>query len=157
MLGAIAFVESVGLSIRTVPDGPFIRLATGGGIHSPRFSPSGQWIAFHDGDKLFVAGAGGRPPFPLPAGECVWLPAEDVLAVATTDALLFFAARNGWAVPSLIRKGAGLPVFSSEATEFVYAAEGPRKGIGPAGELLRDGQSGRLLRRRRARTPTGCF
>ena len=140
MLGAVAFVEPDGLAIRTVPDGPFIRLATGGRIHSPRFSPSGQWIAFHDGDNLYVAGAGGRPPLPLPAGECVWLPAEDVLAVATADALLFFAARNGWGVPSLIRKGAGLPVFNSEATEFVYEAEGPRKSVGPGGEPRRDGQ-----------------
>ena len=140
MLGSIAFVETDGLSIRTVPDGPFVRLATGSRVHSPRFSPSGQWIAFHDGENLYVAGAGGRPPFPLPAGECVWLPTEDVLAVATAGDLLFFAARNGWALPSLIRKGAGLPVFNSEATEFVYGGEGPRKGTGPAGEPLRDGQ-----------------
>jgi TolB protein len=152
MLGAVAFVEPDGLAIRTVPDGPFIRLATGGRIHSPRFSPSGQWIAFHDGDHLYVAGAGGRPPLPLPAGECVWLPAEDVLAVATDGALLFFAARNGWALPSLIRKGAGLPVFNSEATEFVYAGA-VRKGAGPAAEPLREGQLWRGFYTGAAREP----
>ena len=157
MLGSIAFVETDGLSIRTVPDGPFVRLATGSRVHSPRFSPSGQWIAFHDGDNLYVAGAGGRPPLPLPAGECVWLPAEDVLAVATDGDLLFFAARNGWALPSLIRKGAGLPVFNSEATEFVLRGRRPpeRHWTG-RGTLARWPTLARLLRRRRARTPTGC-
>jgi hypothetical protein len=132
-------VERDGLSLRAVPDGPFIRLATGSRVHSPRFSPSGQWIAFHDGDGLYVSGAGGRPPIPLPAGECVWLPAEDVLAVVTENALLFFAARNGWRLPSLIRKGAGFQVFNSDATQFVDA-DAVRKGAGPYGEPSREGR-----------------
>ena len=137
-LGAIAFVQPDGLTVRSLPDGPFIRLATGGHIRRPRFSPSGQWLTFHDG-ALYVASPEGDAPILLPNGESVWMPGQDVLAVASGGDLLFFSARNGWRVPALIRKGAGLPVFDASGTQFVFSSE-LRHGTGPGGEPIRDGQ-----------------
>jgi Tol biopolymer transport system component len=47
-LGTLTWVEAGSLWIRELPDGPALKLASAEGLHSPRFSASGRWIAFED-------------------------------------------------------------------------------------------------------------
>lgn len=67
-LGTLAWVEDVAggsLWIRELPDGPATQIAAEAGLHSPRFSPSGQWIAFKDAnDNQKLVSRDGRPGVP---------------------------------------------------------------------------------------------
>ncbi|HEY7334745.1 MAG TPA: hypothetical protein VH639_07665 [Bryobacteraceae bacterium] len=60
-LGTLTWVEEGGLWFRELPDGPAMKIATAAGWHSPRFSPSGQWIGIQDrDDKQLVVDRDGR-------------------------------------------------------------------------------------------------
>ena len=63
-LGTLAWVEDVAggsLWVRDLPDGPPLKIAAAGGLYSPRFSPSGQWIAFQDqADKQWIVARDGQ-------------------------------------------------------------------------------------------------
>ncbi len=80
----IAFVQGGDLWFRVLPDGQPKKLATGPRIHAPRFSPSGEWIAYHSGGALHIIRRDGSTAKQLPPGESIWLPAGDVLAVANS-------------------------------------------------------------------------
>jgi hypothetical protein len=45
-LGTLVLVEAGGIWVRERPDGPSTIVASGTGLHSPRLSPSGAWIAY---------------------------------------------------------------------------------------------------------------
>jgi hypothetical protein len=54
-------------------------LASGESLHSPRFSPSGRWIAFQDnGDNRWLVRSDGQAGTALDAGAAAWLPREDL-------------------------------------------------------------------------------
>jgi dipeptidyl aminopeptidase/acylaminoacyl peptidase len=137
-LGFVAYVQRDGLWVRDLPDGA-PRQLFGSAVENPRFSPSGEWIAYDGG----VIRARGGPALKLPKGEAVWLPNRDVLAIATDGGVALFDAPN-WTTPRLTRKDAGGALFSPDGSQFVYEAE-VEKGKGPGGEPMRDGQ----LRRER--------
>jgi len=67
----------------------------------PNFQPTGQWIAFLDGDQLgVVASKGGEIYRPLgapPVSRFQWGPTAGVLAVITKDAV-YMASGSGWGV-----------------------------------------------------------
>jgi dipeptidyl aminopeptidase/acylaminoacyl peptidase len=131
-LGSLAYVQTDGLWVRDLPDGAPRKLV-GSAVENPRFSPSGDWIAYDGG----VIRAAGGPALKLPKGS-TWLSNRDALAIATNDGVALFDAPN-WTTPRLTRKGAEGAVFSPDGSQFVYEAE-VEKGKGPGGEPMRDGQ-----------------
>jgi hypothetical protein len=137
-LGTIVFVQEDGLWLRELPAGELKRLTTGARIRSPRLSPSGQWIAYQSGPALHVIHRDGSRTVQLPAGKSVWKRDRDVLAVTNSRGLAFFSSENGWKAPITLYEVAGLPIFSPDGTQFVYASVVERRNA--AGEPMRDGQ-----------------
>jgi hypothetical protein len=90
-LGTIAYVQADGLWVRDLPDGAPKKLL-GKAVESPRFSPSGEWIAHNGG----VIRAGGGAAFKLPERAAVWLPKRDALTIETNDGIVLFDARDNW-------------------------------------------------------------
>ena len=131
--GRIAYVQADGLWVRDLPDGRARKVAAG--AKTPRFSPSGEWIAFDGG----VVRWDGTARASLPPGRSIWLPQQDVLAVETNGGLALFNPRNGWSVPEATRKGMGVPVFNGDGSRFVYSSA-VRAGTGRGGEPRGKGQ-----------------
>ena len=134
-LGTVAYVQADGLWVRDLPDGRPRKVSTGG--RTPRFSPSGQWIAFDGG----VVRSDGTASASLPAGTSTWTRQQDMLAIGTEDGFSLFSPQNGWGSPVAKRKGRG-PVFNVDGSQFAYSSA-VQTGTGPGGEPLRDGQLGR--------------
>jgi hypothetical protein len=132
-LGTIAYLQTDGLWVRGLPDGRPQKVSTGG--RRPRFSPSGKWIAFDGG----VVRSDGTASASLPRGEGIWLPQQDMLAIPIEDGFSLLSPRNGWSKPTATRKGAGMPVFTVDGSQFAYSSS-VQTGTGPGGEPLRDGQ-----------------
>lgn len=138
-LGVIAFVQEGVLWVRELPNGQARRLNSGGQFHSPRFSPSGEWIACQSGEATYVLHGNDRSVRRLSPGVSAWIPGRDVLAVADEENFAFYGPMNGWSTPISVFKGAGLPIFSPDGAQFVYS-RAIEKARGPAGEPMRDGQ-----------------
>jgi Tol biopolymer transport system component len=132
-LGTIAYVQTDGLWVRSLPDGRPRKVQAA--AKTPRFSPSGEWIAFDGG----VVRSDGTASLPVPAGASVWLPQQDILAIETEKGLAFFSASNRWTAPTAMRQGVGLPVFNADGSKFVYSSA-IRVATGAGGEPLRNGQ-----------------
>jgi dipeptidyl aminopeptidase/acylaminoacyl peptidase len=98
-LGAVAWVHDRALWVRSLPRGTPRAVATGAALYKPRFSPSGRWILFRDGeDCLGLASADGARSkcwaAPLPdSGR--WL-AGDRLVIDQTTVL---SEGDGWNAP----------------------------------------------------------
>ena len=132
-LGTIAYLQTDGLWVRTLPDGPPHKLAEIAKM--PRFSPSGEWIAFDGG----VIRRDGTARAALPPGRGVWLPREDVLAIETEGGFSLFNPQHGWRTPAATRKGAGLGVFNADGSRLAYG-QAVQTGTGPGGEPVRNGE-----------------
>lgn len=84
-LGKLAYVQGGDVWVEKLPDGAPQRLTTDGRNRDPRWSPSGEWLAFRKGDYqvwvMYAASGEGRP---LNDGAAVdafaWAPATDRLA-----------------------------------------------------------------------------
>lgn len=82
-LGSLAYVDQVTLWLRDLPDGAPRVLATGHRLSTPRFSPSGQWISFHDGDQVRVVTTSVNSANQWTGGSSEsgnWIPDRDELA-----------------------------------------------------------------------------
>jgi Tol biopolymer transport system component len=78
-LGTLTWVEPDGLWIRELPDGSALKLASAKGLHSPRFSPTGRWIAFEDGaDKRWLVRNDGKVAAALDADAAPLLSRADL-------------------------------------------------------------------------------
>jgi Tol biopolymer transport system component len=78
----VAYIDGRGLVVRA-PSGDETVLARGA-VSRPRWSPSGDWLAYRNGDEVWVARSDGRASFPLGVvGAYEWSPTVD--AVAATD------------------------------------------------------------------------
>jgi Tol biopolymer transport system component len=132
-LGTIAYLQADGLWVRSLPDGPRHKVAES--AKNPRFSPSGEWIAFTGG----VVPADGTARAALPPGRNVWLPRQDVLAVETEGGFSLFSPQNGWSAPTVRRTGAGLGVFNAEGSQLAFC-QAVRTGTGPGAEPVRNGE-----------------
>jgi hypothetical protein len=119
---SLAYVAGGGLWIRDLPDGWPQRVASGAGIGSPRISPSGEWIAYRQGNRACVVPRnGGAAPRILGEGASQWRTGRDELLVEQARGLSVFTAANGWLGPVRSIPDASLPVaFSPEAGEMVY-------------------------------------
>ena len=119
-LGTLAWAQEDGLWIRELPDGPSRKIASGGGLRSPRLSPSGEWISYQDGSgKLSVVHADSDHGARLQGEKCVWLPREDQVATVRGRDVAVFGSSNGWTSPLDLWKDSGLPVASPDGQRFV--------------------------------------
>ena len=108
-LGQLAYVQGGDIWVRDLRDFPHSeprRLTTDGRNASPRWSPSGQWLAFRKEQALWVMRADGSgawslvaPKYPI---EAAWSPVEDRLAYVTAQGGLLIVAADGTAQTSLI-------------------------------------------------------
>lgn len=143
-LGTIAFTQRDGLWIRRLPDGTPQKLASGAGIDSPRFSPSGDWVTFLQNDTVHVVSLDGKQSRSLDGSLCQWWPGRDVLLVSGPAGLKVLIAATGWTQQGGDIQGVSLPVLiSPDDKDLVYSDE-LQVGVGPGGEAMR---AGRLSRR----------
>jgi hypothetical protein len=84
-LGKVAYVQGGDIWAKVLPDGEPQRLTTDGRNQEPRWSPSGQWLAFRKGDyQVWLIRGDGSAAHALNEGRTVeafaWAPGEDQLA-----------------------------------------------------------------------------
>ncbi|SPE37005.1 exported hypothetical protein [Candidatus Sulfopaludibacter sp. SbA3] len=123
-LGTLAWAESGGLWIRELPDGRPVKVASGDGLHAPRISPSGRWIAYRNReDKVSVARRDGQAGASFESEGSVWFPREDRLAVMHAESVAVFGPNDNWKAPVALLKGATLPVFAPGGNRFVFGRD----------------------------------
>ena len=94
-LGTLVWVEASGIWLRELPNGPSTIVASGAGLHSPRFSPSGRWIAYRKlEDQVFVVRSDGRGGASFEGQGSMWLPQGDRLAVPKGSDVLVYSPGN---------------------------------------------------------------
>jgi dipeptidyl aminopeptidase/acylaminoacyl peptidase len=153
--GSLAYIQQDGLWIRDLPAGQPRKLVSGDGIHTPRFSPSGKWIAYvADGAARVVATDGSVTH--LPAGtRSQWNTRHDSLLVENRAGLTI-TAEGDWHAPSHAVLGTSLPVvFSPDGAQFVCA--GATEGRGPGGDPQRTGRLVRVLLERAGGNPEQIY
>lgn len=96
-LGQLAYVHGGDIWVKTLPDGEPRRLTDDGRNRQPRWSPSGEWLAFRKGDgEAWLMQADGTEARPLNDGVAVdafaWSPTADRLAYVTGNDLRVAAA-----------------------------------------------------------------
>lgn len=116
-LGKLAYVQAGDIWVKTLPDGEVVRLTTDGQNQEPRWSASGEWLAYRKGeDQVHITQADGSQGHALEPGEITgfaWHPRQDILA--------YIAAGEIWKVdtrtPEPVRLiGKSGPVQMSAAT-----------------------------------------
>ncbi len=122
-LGAIAVTRDGALWTRQLPDGETRQLLRGGALSTPRFSPSGRWLSYRDGDELWVVQASGGQAQHIATGSGKWAPGNDVLAVEPSDGdLQIFAAGTGWRGQTLVHDVSGF-AWSGTGGSLAYGSE----------------------------------
>jgi len=96
-LGKLAYVQGGDIWVKTLPDGDPQRLTTDGRNSQPRWSPSGEWLAFRKGDhQVWLMSADGKDARSLNEGAAVdafaWAPADDRLAYVAAAGLQVISA-----------------------------------------------------------------
>jgi len=91
-LGNLAYVKGGDIWVKALPDGEPQRLTTDARNGVPRWSPSGEWLAFRKGEyeQVWVMRADGgdaRSLMATPKGAFAWSPLADRLAYAANDEL----------------------------------------------------------------------
>ncbi len=84
-LGKLAYVQGSDIWVKALPDGESQRLTSDGRNRAPRWSPSGQWLAFRKGEhQVWLMSADGNSARSLNEGAAVnafaWAPAAERLA-----------------------------------------------------------------------------
>jgi dipeptidyl aminopeptidase/acylaminoacyl peptidase len=94
----VAYIQNGTLWLRRLPDGAPRALAAGAALYAPRFSPSGRWILFRDGDDLLrlVSADGAQLKSWAVSGPGQWLPGRDRLALDETKVL---SEDDDWGAP----------------------------------------------------------
>ena len=139
-LGTLTWVGAGSLWIRELPDGRAVKIMSADGLHSPRFSSSGRWLAYRNRhDKLSVVRSDGESGASLEGEDTVWFPRDDGLAVTRDGDVSVFAPEDGWESPGMVLKGAGLPVFAPDGERFVFVRNvgrvAEKDGAPSAGQL----------------------
>ncbi len=117
-LGSIAYIQNGDLWVKDLPDGPAHQLTRGGGVDTPRWSPSGEWIAFRAGGQLRVVRRTGTDLRVVAgdlAGAFAWSPVADLLAYITRGGLVVSTAdgaRRQEITPPSNAAGAGVQSFA---------------------------------------------
>ena len=95
VLGTLAYIQGGDVWVKELPDGEPKRLTTDGRNRSPRWSPSGDWLAFYkgnspsavsrEGDQVWVIRKSGISAQAFPNCSLDWSPASDTLLCTLTD------------------------------------------------------------------------
>ena len=118
-LGTLVWAEASGIWMRELPDGRSTIVASGAGLHSPRFSPSGAWIAYRKlEDQFFVARSDGREGASFDGEGSMWVPQQDRLAVRKGSDVAVYSPGNLWKSPDALWKDAGLGPFSRDGQQY---------------------------------------
>jgi len=118
-LGTLVWVEAGGIWVRELPDGRSAKIASGTDLHSPRFSPSGAWIACRKlDDQVFVVRSDGRDGASLDGEGSMWLPQEDGLAVLRGSDVAVYSPANLWKSPDALWKDAGVGPFRPDGQQY---------------------------------------
>ena len=113
-LGKLAYVQGGDIWVKVLPDEEPQRLTTDARNHAPRWSPSGEWLAFRKGEyeQVWVMRADGgdtRSLMATPKGAFAWSPVADRLAYAANDELQVVHADGSNPVTVVARRYGGPP------------------------------------------------
>lgn len=93
--GRLAFVREGDIYLKDLPDGQELRLTQDGQNSEPKWSPSGEWLAYRKGEVvqvLRIPPIESRWPFEMKASAYAWAPDRDALAFVSDGALYVFEA-----------------------------------------------------------------
>jgi len=97
-LGKVAYVQGGDIWVKALPEGEPQRLTTDGRNSEPRWSPSGEWLAFRKDEQVWLMRADGDDVHPLdkrgPVNTFAWSPVEDRLAYNAGSGILRLEAIN---------------------------------------------------------------
>jgi Tol biopolymer transport system component len=139
-LGQIAYILDGDVWVKAVPDGVPQRLTTNGHNRDPRWSLSGEWLAFLHGDQmeLWAIPVGGEEARRLngapPVTAFAWSPVEDRLAYVAAARSEFYQWRpdvpgpTAWDCETMVRPAptaaqrCGIEAFawSPDGTQIAY-------------------------------------
>jgi dipeptidyl aminopeptidase/acylaminoacyl peptidase len=133
-LGKIAYIHSAQLWTQELPSGKPTRLITEKNVTGPRWSASGNWVAYTVGSTLRIVHRSGKPVRTL--GQITlshrydWCPTEDVLAfVGKDDALKTVRASNRPAPKTLVAPARTVHMesfaWSPDGKQIVYVMTAP--------------------------------
>lgn len=89
-LRALAYVQGGDIWVLTLPDGTPQRLTTDGRNHTPRWSPSQQWLTYYKDTELWVSRRDGTAAREVTdAGDAAWSPVADRLAYIRDEVALY--------------------------------------------------------------------
>ncbi len=148
-LGKLAYVQGGDIWVKALPDGEPLRLTTDGRNREPRWSPSGQWLAFRKGDdQVWAIRADGTAAHVLNEGVTAsafaWAPARDRLALVAAGALVAVDA-DGSNQQELVAAGGGGP--GTGVQDAAWSPDG--EWLAYAGvDMLREGENGQPPERR---------
>ena len=118
-LGKLVWVEAGGIRVRELPNGPSAIVASGAGLHSPRFSPSGAWIAYRKReDQVLVVRSDGRESASFEGRGSMWLPLQDRLAVRRGSDVAVYSPASLWKSPDALWKDAGAGPFRPDGQQY---------------------------------------
>ncbi len=105
-LGKLAYVQGGDIWVKTLPDGESQRLTTDGRNREPRWSPSGEWLAFRKDEQVWLMRADGSTVWPLNEGTTIsafaWVPMDDRLAYVTGTGELWTVNADGTGSATLV-------------------------------------------------------
>ena len=112
-LGKLAYVKGGDIWVKALPDGEPQRLTTDARNSEPRWSPSGEWLAFRKDEQVWLMRGDGSATYPLNEGAAVgtftWAPRADRLAYITTSGALMAVNADGSNRQELVAPGSGEP------------------------------------------------
>ncbi|MBI5929335.1 MAG: PD40 domain-containing protein [Chloroflexi bacterium] len=135
LLGKVAYVQGGDIWTKILPDGQPQRLTNDGRSTAPKWSPSGNWLAFQKGDpalgQLWIMAADGSDERPIaetdtdPIIKFAWSPLEDIMAYATLSGNLWIINADGSNALQLVTSETDEPKKSSSLVRnFAWSPDG---------------------------------
>lgn len=126
-LGKVAYIQGGDIWVKALPEGQPQRLTTGGQNREPRWSPSGEWLAFRKGEEqVWVMRADGSAAHVVHDGAAItafaWAPTQDRLAYATGDGALMVVDADGANQQELVGADVGQPYTG--VVRFAWSPDG---------------------------------
>ncbi|MCL5265993.1 MAG: hypothetical protein M1343_12535 [Chloroflexi bacterium] len=104
-LGKLAFVKAGDIWVKELPDGEAKQLTHDGRNSQPRWSPSGEWLAFRKETTSWLIRASGDDVHQIQGNFGSWSPVADRLAYVTAAGL--FIVNAGGSDPRELAKSTG--------------------------------------------------
>lgn len=130
-LGALAYVKDGDIWVRTLPDGVARQLTHDRANRRPRWSPSGDWLAFCNNDQLRIMRSDGADVRTLGVCDFAWSPVDDTLVYWTQADRIALASAGSWRERVLNEGGL---TWSPDGAALAYAQQ-EALGLSEAGKL----------------------